>query len=156
MDKFIKENTEKKAILLGFKKLKKKISKEIVRHSREFEGYSKGILIVGENYARLMIELIERNLDEGAELDVSKINFIDRSKSELSIWGMPIYVTQEDDVIMLINSLGERCEDNFGINFCTEPLEKGSFNISTKEPNALIDELPDSSKFRRVLQEEMV
>ena len=156
MDEFIKENIENKAILLGFKKLKEKVNIEMVYHTRGFGNYSKGILIVGANYARLMLEVLERGLDRREEFDVSDLNFVNSNKSKLSLWNIPIYVTLEEDVVMIINSLGELYEDSLGVDFWTKAERGHGFHISAKEFKTLIEELPDSSKLRRVLPEEMV
>lgn len=158
MDKFLQENVEKKAIILGFKKLKKIINKEIVKHSREFKEYNNKILILSESHARLMLEVLEKSLDNGLDLDVSDINSTKNHTPKLSIWNIPIYITRKSDVIMLVDSFGELVTqgDSLGADHWTQKCGEGCFNITEKEFKDLTDDLPDSSKFRRLLPEEMV
>lgn len=149
-DKFINENNKKKALKLAYNKLCSKINKEIVNGVRKFGRKSNRILVLGKNYACLMIAVAEKSLDDskGCEpLNVCDLNFFDLDNSDVKIWNAPIYVTSKNDVIEIISSLGSLVDTSFMKPF----IEKidGSF-VNTLDIQALIDELPEEAKFKRV------
>lgn len=164
---------EKKEVILGFKKLKKRIN--LVNDTTKYEDHllvtyiikertlyiiqgdeetvkhcNDKILIISENRTRLMLETLEKSLNNGIDLNVNN------HTPKLNIWDIPIYVTTKDDVVMLINSLGGLHKDFLNIDFWAKEQKGCGFHISAEEFRTLKAELPDSSKLRSVLPEEMI
>jgi len=143
-DKFIKENNEKKALKLAFKNLRKKINVEITKGSRTFGRNCKNFLVLGQNHAHLLYEMIGRGLGDDEDLNISDLDMFDYTTSELKFYDVPIYVTPEEDVIVVVASLGNLFDSTFMNPFCKE---SNKFHLDI---DALIDELPDSAKFKKI------
>lgn len=143
-DKFIRENNEKKALKLAFKELRKKINVEITKGSRTFGRNCKKFLVLGKNHAHLLYEMMGRGIDEDGDLDISDLDMFNYVTSELKFFDVSIYVTPEDDVVMVVASLGNLFDSAFMNPFCKQ---SNKFHLDL---GALIDELPNSAKFKKV------
>lgn len=143
-DKFIRENNEKKALKLAFKELRKKINVEITKGSRTFGRNCKKFLVLSKNHALLLYEILGRGLDYSEDLDITDLDMFDYTTSEIKLFGVPVYVSSEDDIIMVVASLGNLFDGVFMNPFCK------SSNKFCLDINALIDKLPEGDRLKEV------
>jgi hypothetical protein len=148
-DSFIKYNYELKALKLAFRKLKTKINEKMLEAARNFcRGGESQILLLGRRHCALLLLIVERLLDQFPELEVGNFDSI-TNVLELKLWGMPIYVSMQDDYrIEIIYNLGE-AEDE-GNLWLRSDSEKGLGKESLVNMEALIKDLPDHMKLKKV------
>ena len=147
-DKFIRENNEKKALKLAYKKLLERINDELTKSRRLFGGNVKRIIVLGKNNARLLFAVLEKNLDGENPLDLKNLDFFDFESSKLQLWGCPIYVADGENIVMVVASLGNLVDNSF-----MEPFITLSTNTTINpyvDMDALIDKLPKEAKFKRI------
>jgi len=143
-DNFIRHNNEIKALKLAYQDLKTKINKELVKARRtDFKYVSvRQALLLGKKHCALLVELMERSL---SELDDSEFDPFNDEKSHLKLWGLPIYVSMEDDErVEIISSFGNLDH----VDYITEGGLFGGKSLV--DMDVLISKLPDNKKFKRV------
>jgi len=141
MSKFIDENNEKKALRHAYKKLNVEINREFTNTVRQFGTTSKKILILGKNHAHLLLAVAEQSLDTVDPIDFDSLNLFNLKESDVGIWGLSIYVTPEDDVVKVVINMSSLVDNP---RIFVEHAEE------CVDMEALIADLPDEKKFRKV------
>ena len=130
MKKEAQEYLEMKAVSYAYKKLLSKINKKRLEAKRTFPS-DKFLLVIGYSHFNLMEQYSEFNysrLDKTEQPDMKN----------LIIWGMPILVSYEKDIIEIVSPAAE-----FFCGF--DPNPSGQFNPLV-DMDKLIEELPEDGK----------
>jgi len=161
MANFIIENNEKKALKHAYKKLLKKINAEIIKAHKNFGSTTKEVLILGRNYAHLLMEVAERSLDtataetsdgikEYSPVNLDSLNLFDQEKSDVKIWGLPVYVTLEDDVVLIVMNMSGLVENPYMRSFRRKHPGGKTFYGATIDMEALIADLPPEKRVKKI------
>jgi hypothetical protein len=145
-DKFIEHNNELKALKFAFKKLKTEINEKMTWANRNFFSTTTKLLLLGRRHCELISMSIERGLANDIEVEV--FDFANLDTPKLSLWGMPIYVSMmEPYKIEIIVGSENIVEDTLSV------IGDEDYGLGKKpliDINVLINDLPDTMKFKRV------
>jgi len=87
----------------------------------------------------------EQSLDT-IPIDFESLNIFDLGESDVKIWNLPIYVTPENDVVKVVINMSSLVDNPRMFIKCNEGLSLEEL----VDMEALIADLPDEKKFRKV------
>ena len=151
-DAFIKYNHENKALKLAYKELKTAINEKLlVAHRKLFRHkHINRALLLGRRHCALLFMFMEGQGSPDYEIDISTFNPFDTDISELKLWGMPIYVSMEDDYkIEIIGNLGS-LDGEEDLHLMEDPDKTGLQKEPLINVDELINNLPDNMKIKRI------